>query len=78
MFYLGFLFRLWSTDDGDSTDGSEGTDSGNSGDNGGSDMASTIFADYPWLGGIVDPNNCDGTTIQVYRSTGFVYLYVQA
>jgi len=38
---------------------------------------STIFSDYPWLSGVVNPSTCEGTTIQVYRSVGFVYLYVQ-
>ena len=56
--------------------GNNGGDSGNDGGNNGGMSSSTIFADYPWLSTIVDPNNCDGTTVQVYNSSGFVYLNV--
>ena len=36
----------------------------------------TFLADYPWLSDLVDFDNCSDETVQVYRSSGYVYLFV--
>ena len=36
----------------------------------------TFLADYPWLSALVNFDNCSDETVQVYRSSGYVYLLV--
>ena len=36
-----------------------------------------IFDDYPWLSNFVDAVNCDQDSITVYRSNGFIYLFIE-
>jgi len=60
------------SDDGGNMDNGEGNDGGNDG----GETTTTLFADYSWLSSVVDPDNCEGTTIQVYRSAGFIYLNI--
>ena len=36
----------------------------------------TFLADYPWLSDLVDFDNCADESIQVYRSSGYIYLLV--
>lgn len=66
---------------GDTGGGNTGNTGGGNGDGGGNGTAgggnTAIFSEYTWLSGIVDPNNCEGTTIQVYRSSGYIYLFVE-
>ena len=45
--------------------------------NNGSNEPPAFFDDYPWLSNFVDVNNCEGTTILVYRSGNFTYLLVE-
>ena len=35
-----------------------------------------VFTDYPWLTDFIDPFDCSGGTIQVYRSSGYIYVLV--
>ena len=37
----------------------------------------TLFADYNWLSQYVDPTNCNGDVITVYKSKGYIYLLVE-
>ena len=36
-----------------------------------------VFDTYPWLAGIVDPNNCEGTTISVYDLGPYAYVFIE-
>ena len=52
----------------------EQTCSGEDGDNGSSPE---IFETYPWLADVIDPNDCKGTTVEVYDVGTFNFLFVQ-
>jgi len=44
---------------------------------GGGGETPEIFNTFPWLNSIVNPNNCEGTTISVYTSGAFSFVFVQ-
>ncbi len=35
-----------------------------------------IFTEYPWLSDIIDPNDCEGITIELYQFGGTIFPYV--
>jgi len=37
-----------------------------------------IFTEYTWLSSKIDPNNCKGDAVTVYRSSGYVYLFIES
>ena len=37
-----------------------------------------IFTDFSWLSDVVDPNDCQGTSITVYQSGNFQYLFIES
>lgn len=41
------------------------------------ETSNTVFRDYPWLGSIIDQNNCEGTSATVYSTGTFEYLFVE-
>jgi len=51
-------------------DGPEGPTTGNDG------IPPVFLSDYPWLNDLVDFENCAAASIQVYRSSGYIYLFV--
>lgn len=36
-----------------------------------------IFADYPWLNEVINPNDCDGTVVEVYSQGIYEFIYIQ-
>jgi len=36
-----------------------------------------VFATYPWLNTLVDPNNCSGESITVYDTGNYNFIYIQ-
>ena len=42
-----------------------------------SDRDDAVFTDFPWLTDIVDPANCDASTIEVYEAGAYNFLFVE-
>ena len=44
---------------------------------GGNGEAPEIFETFPWLADLIDPNDCKGTTLEVYDLGSFSFLHIQ-
>ncbi len=43
----------------------------------GGNTNSDLFIDYPWLGNLIDQDNCGNLAVQVYAIGDFLYLFVE-
>ena len=43
----------------------------------GQPVTNPLFAEYPWIGTLVDQNECNGEVIIVYSSGGYDFIYIE-